>query len=273
MIKERIQGFLRRMGAYDRMRETLAYDIYRHWKHGYPVGWRENERRLFASLLRPLGTNPLVFDIGANRGQRTEVFLRLGARVIAVEPDPLNQRLLTRRFSRRRLGTAQVTVVGKAVSSAISVATLWIHRPGSGLNSLNQKWVESLGECADRFGTKVAFEGSRQVETTTLDALIGEFGVPGYIKVDVEGHELAVFQGLGRKVPILSFEVNLPEMFGDSLECLELLGRLSPSGRFNWFVDFSPDFSLPQWMTLSEFAPMLRGCREKTIEVFWRSEG
>jgi FkbM family methyltransferase len=268
MLRRMFQDLLRRIGAYDRMRETFAYDCYRRLKHGYPIGWRNSEYLMYRSLLGAVTGELLIFDVGANRGQRTEVFLRLGAKVVAVEPDATNQRVLARRYSQRG---RPVTVIGKAVSDSAAGATLWVHRPGSGLNSLSRKWVEGLGNDASRFGSTVQFASTKEVETTTLEELMEAYGTPVYIKIDVEGHELSVLQGLKRSVPYLSFEVSLPEMLDESLECVAILARLSEKGTFNWFVDFQPSFSLAEWLPPSAFGEALRDCRESTVEVFWRS--
>ncbi len=272
MLKAKIQHLLRRWGAYDRLRESFAYDCYQRWRYGRPLAWRHNELLFYRSLLGTPPRDPLIFDVGAHRGQRTDVFLRLGARVIAIEPDPSNQRLLAAKYSRGRLGGKHVTVFGKAVSDGSDVATMWVHEPGSGLNSLSQKWVRTLG-CDDRrFGGTVAFAGRRQVETTTLDSLVSSFGVPLYIKVDVEGHEPSVLRGLKHPVPFLSFEVNLPEFLPEGLECVGILGRVAEGGRFNWSGDCQGAFALTEWLNATEFALSLRDCREKSVEVFWRSQ-
>jgi FkbM family methyltransferase len=213
----------------------------------------------------------LIFDVGAHRGQRTDVFLHLGARVIAIEPDASNQRLLARRYCRNRSRENPVTVVGKAVSDANAVATMWVHAPGSGLNSLSSKWVLELGKDEGRFGCKVEFAGRQQVETTTLEALMNSFGIPDYIKIDVEGHEPSVLRGLRRPVAFLSFEVNLPEFLAEGLECVEILGRLAEGGRFNWSGDCQGGFALAEWLAGAEFASVLRGCKEASVEVFWRT--
>src|SRR5439155_7684012 len=47
-----------------------------------------------------VGPNDLVFDVGANVGNRTKVFLRLGSRVVAVEPQPACVSLLAEAFGR-----------------------------------------------------------------------------------------------------------------------------------------------------------------------------
>jgi FkbM family methyltransferase len=271
VVTTKIQRILRRIGIYDRLRESFAYDCYRSWRYGRPIGWRQNEVVFFRSLLEASVPGALVFDVGAHRGQRTEVFLRLGASVIAVEPDPGNQRVLARRYSRRRSRENTVTIVGKAASDTPGGATLWIHAPGSGLNSLSRKWVEVLGADTRRFGRPVDFARSRQVETTTLDALMSAHGVPGYIKIDVEGHEPSVLRGLQRPVPLLSFEVNLPEFLPEGAECVEILDRLAAGGRFNWSADCQGALALPEWLAGAEFVSALGRCGEPSVEVFWRA--
>jgi FkbM family methyltransferase len=265
----KIQDILRRIGIYDRLRESFAYDCYRHWRYGRPIRWRRNELLFYKALFGNRPPGMLVFDVGAHRGQRTDVFLQMGARVIAIEPDAANQRLLAGRYSRGRLRSASVTVVGKAVSDGGSGATMWVHAPGSGLNSLSPKWVQTLGRDDSRFGRKVEFAGRQQVETTTLESLINEFGVPHYIKIDVEGHEPGVLRGLRRPVPFLSFEVNLPEFLPEGIECVEILGRLSMGGRFNWSADCQGGVALAEWLPGAEFGSALRACRETSVEVFW----
>ena len=213
----------------------------------------------------------LVFDVGAHRGQRTSIFVRLGARVIAIEPDPSNQRLLARRFPREPSRGGPVTVVGKAVSEKGGVAAMWVHAPGSGLNSLSAKWVETLGRDARRFGETVDFPGRQQVEATTLESLVNSFGAPQYIKIDVEGHEPDVLRGLEHPVPLLSFEVNLPEFLPEGIECVDILGRLAGDGSFNLWSDSGSRLALPGWLGAAEFASALRGCAASTVEVFWKA--
>ena len=269
VLKTKIQNLLRRMGVYDRLKETLAYDCYSWLRHGRSVLWRHNEVLFHRSLFGKRTDPMLIFDVGANRGQRTRVFLKLGARVVAVEPDAANQALLRKRFGRSEAHS--VTIVGRAVSDAEGTATLLVHEPGSGLNSLSRKWAQALAEDEKRFGRKLEFNGTQQVETVTLDKLIAEFGTPDYVKIDVEGHEPSVLRGLTRPVPLLSFEVNIPEFLDEGITCVEILGQLDEKGLFNWSRDCQGGFALPEWVARDDFASALRGCRESSVEVFWRS--
>jgi FkbM family methyltransferase len=213
----------------------------------------------------------LIFDVGANRGQRTDVFLRLGARVVAAEPDEANQRLLTRKYH-GRIRNRPVTIVGKAVSDCAGAETLWINTPGSGINTLSEKWVRTLEGNPEKLGAPVEYADRRTVETTTLAALMDSHGEPRYIKIDVEGHEALVLRGLPRAVPFVSFEAILPEFMPETAECIGILGRLSPGGRFNLSERCYRGLDLAGWQSAPEIAATLRGLGERTVEVFWRRE-
>src|SRR6266849_6304856 len=189
---------------------------------------RSNEVHFYRCLLDGFRQRDLIFDIGANAGEKTDVFLRLGARVVAVEPDEVNQEVLREKFLRYRMAPRPVVIVGKAASDRETVETMWIAEPGSALNTLSHKWVETLRADKGRFEDELAgldFLRRKEVETTTLEQLVIAHGLPTFIKIDVEGYEPTVLRGMQSPVPYLSFEVNLPEFRPEGLECVELLGR------------------------------------------------
>jgi hypothetical protein len=160
--------------------------------------------------------------------------------------------------------------VGEAVSDKNGVETFWVDEPGSAKNTLNHKWVELLQEDGERFGKKLNFEKQKEVVTVTLDDLIGTYGRPFFVKIDVEGHEYNVLAGLRRPVPYLSFEVNLPEFRSEGLKCVGLLGRLAPDGKFN-YADSRLKLACAQWLGLDEFCRVLNECPEASIEVIWKT--
>jgi hypothetical protein len=143
---------------------------------------------------------------------------------------------------------------------------------GSGLNTLSPKWVELLANDDKRFGRRLSFRRAGEVETTTLDQLIRDYGRPLYVKIDVEGHEASVLAGLSSPVPFLSFEVNLPSFLEEGRECVRMLARLEPRGRFNWSRDCQGGWGIPHWQSADEFLGTLAECRDPSVEVFWRSE-
>lgn len=267
--KTRIQSLLNQAGLYHRVKTSVMYDLYWRVFDKTILDDRHAEVVFYNGLLKDLPPDRLVFDIGANHGWKTGIFLKMGARVVAVEPDEMNQDILRQSFWSYRFSRKPVTIVGKALSENDAVQTMWVDEPGSAKNTLSKKWVDTLRTDESRFGQPLNFAGEKVVVTTTLDKLIAEYGVPSFVKIDVEGHEPSVIRGLHCPVPFLSFEVNLPEFRPEGLECVELLSRLSESGRFNYASDCREGLKLRQWLTPSEFVRVLTDCTEPSIEVFW----
>jgi hypothetical protein len=148
---------------------------------------------------------------------------------------------------------------------------MWIDAPGSAKNTLSQKWATALASDEKRFGEKLSFERQKQIETVTMERLIEQYGMPVFVKIDVEGHELSVLRGMRRPVRYLSFEVNLPEFGPEGLECVQCLKSLAPRGRFNYTPDCRNGLALREWLEADQFSPILASCVDPSIEVFWKS--
>jgi FkbM family methyltransferase len=271
-MKARVQKLLKRAGVYQRLKTSWMYDAYWSVADRSVTNRRKIEIRFYRGLLGGMRDNCLIFDVGANHGTKSDVFLRLGARVVAVEPDRTNQQILKEKFLTYRLSAKPLVIVGKALSDKDAVETMWIDQPGSAKNTLSQKWVKTLREDESWFGYRHDFGERVTVETTTLDALIGAHGMPFFIKIDVEGHEAHVLRGLHHAVPYLSFEVNLPEFASEGQECVALLDRLASNGRFNYATgQYEKGMALGQWLSASDFSRALANCAERSIEVFWKA--
>lgn len=269
-MKRAVQRLLRRLGLYERLRASFVYDLFWSFADRRLVEDRRQELAFYKELLQGFRGDGLIFDIGANHGRKTDVFLRLGARVVAVEPDEVNQEILRQKFLSLRLRPKPVTIVGKAVSERETVERMWIDAPGSAKNTLSQKWVSTLRSDQARFGARLEFATEKDVETTTLDRLIGLHGEPFFVKIDVEGFEPNVLRGLTRRVPYISFEVNLPEFNAEGAECIALLKRLDAAGRFNFAAD-TQGLALSQWLDADTFRGVFERCTESSIEVFWKA--
>lgn len=273
-IKNGLQGVLRRLGLHERLRASLFYDAYWSIADKKLIETRRREVGFYRDLLPGFRKSDLIFDIGANVGMKTDVYLRLGARVVAVEPDEVNQKILREKFLKLRLARKPVVIVGSAVSDKIATETMWVDGPGSALNTLSPKWAETLRTDKARFAhtqDSCEFAQRRTVETTTLEELIAAHGVPFFIKIDVEGYEVRVLRGLKRRVPFLSFEINLPEFRSEGLECITLLERLAIDGKFNYAVECRRGLELDNWLDARSFSSVLEHCSEKAIEVFWKT--
>lgn len=270
-LKSFLRAVLNRAGTYERAKASWVYECYRTLADKQFIEDRRKEIYFYRELLQGFRKGDLIFDVGANFGYKTDVFLKVGARVVAVDPDDFSQRILQQKFLDYRLKRKPLVLVAKALGEESSVQHMWIDERGSALNTLSNKWAEALRQDQIRFGHPVKFSESKEVEVVTIEELIRLYGEPFFIKVDVEGHELAVLRGMRRPVPYLSFEVNLPEFKEEGLECIQVLARLKPSGKFNYTSNCRNGLALREWVSTDEVSVVLNSCSERSIEVFWKT--
>ena len=266
-------SILKQSGIYHRLRAAFVYDLYLILRNGKLLKARDREAAFYRAVLNGFKPGDLIFDIGANIGDKTVTFLRLGARVVAVDPDEHNQNVLRQKFLRSRIRPKPVMIVGKAVGARVGVETMLVCAPGSVFNTLSEKGAGIISDSTNRPGQLsdvIEYKEKKTVETTTLDHLIEAYGLPFFIKIDVVGFELEVLQGLHRSVPFLSFEIGLPESRRELLQCVGLLGGLSSSGQFNYTWDRRNGLALDRWLDVRSFLRILESCGDGPIEVFWR---
>lgn len=255
-----------------RLKSSFIRDAYWAAAHRERLRSLRQEVHFYKTVLAGFERGNLIFDIGANAGAKTDVFLRLGARVVAVDPDATCSRMIEERFLKFRLHPRPVTIVTSAVSNAIGTGEMLIDGPGSAVNTMSPKWAESLKRNKTTFAgghCGLEFRQTKFVETTTIDELIAQHGVPFFVKIDVEGHELNTLRGLHRPVPYLSFEVNLSDFRREGVECVHALAELAPSGRFNYTADCADVLELQEWLSADDFSGVLDPCSERSVEVFW----
>lgn len=177
-----------------------------------------NERAMRDFYSDLMGQGDLVFDVGANHGNRTAVFLALGTSVVAFEPQPRCAADLANRFHDR----AGLTVVAKAVDEHDGHGLMRMCKADT-ISSMSDEWIGSVKE-SGRF-RDYQWNEELEVETTTLDAAIAQYGTPVFIKIDVEGYEDHVVKGLHIPVQALSLEFT-PEHMASTMVCLEHLSSL-----------------------------------------------
>lgn len=200
--------------------------------------WRARRvARLFYSKF--VGRGEVCFDIGANLGNRTQLFLDLGAAVVAIEPQAdLAQGLRT------RFGTSNhVEVVQAAVGATEGQAEL-LQCSAHTLASLSKDWVDRV-RGSGRF-QQFSWDRSQSVTVTTLDTLIGRHGRPAFCKIDVEGFELQAIRGLSQAVPCLSFEF-VPEALDLAEAAISHLNTLGIT-EYNYSLGESMSLCLPKWV-------------------------
>jgi len=227
--------------------EDVWLDPFRH--RGYWYYGAERERlcmSAFAALIRPGDT---VIDVGAHIGYVAMYLARLAGplgRMVALEPSPENLR-----YARRNVSALSNALLLPVAAAQTEGEAQFFVEDLSGQNCTLEPGLDLLGSNVKRAFVERVYR-SVTVQTTTLDLLSERMGItPAFVKIDVEGAEWEVLQGmvrlLGGPAPTLMVEVSahhsaiadLLEDHGYSLRDESLLPA-SPRDRGGNFFALSP---------------------------------
>jgi len=200
-------------------------------------GGRAGMDHLYEQFVRP---GDLVFDIGAHVGDRTASFRRLGARVVAVEPQPALVKTLKLLYRRDRA----VAIEPVAIGAEAGTVTLNLNVENPTVSTVSSDFVRAAAGAPGWEGQ--AWTQAIRVAITTLDDLIARHGEPAFIKIDVEGFEAEALAGLTRAVPALSFEFTTiqPQVAAACVARCQALGYV----RYNAVLGESRALIHPQWV-------------------------
>jgi FkbM family methyltransferase len=204
---------------------------------------KENRMKRFYAKLVP--AHGFCFDIGANHGKYTALFLKCHAKVLAVEPQQNCYEDLKKQFG----ANDRVTLLQAAVGSETAKGTLHIGSNDE-VSTLSVDFISAYSVYAYN-----SWEQQEETSVVKLDDLISRYGMPDFCKLDIEGWETEALKGLSQPVALISLEYNFL-LRSKAIECIALLAE-----KGNYSFNFSPyetcEFSSNEWLDKNSFTAFI----------------
>jgi len=165
----------------------------------------------------------LVFDLGLNTGDDTAFYLSQGYRVVSVEADPTLAEAARKRFH-REIEQNRLQILNVGIAKEDGFADFWICDDKSQFNSFDRR-------IAARNSYK---HHSIRIPTKRFATLLKEYGMPYYLKIDIEGNDQLCLDDLSptSRPRFISLESECPEeeVMTGADEGLRALARLRDLG-------------------------------------------
>ena len=127
----------------------------------------------------------VIYDLGVNHGEDTGFYLKKGFKVVGVEANPIIFARLYKEFE-QEIANGQLILLNIGITAAAGIATFYV-------NEHNDHWSSFVESYGTRNGTKFHTE---QIDCKTIGWLLQQYGLPRYLKIDIEGMDRAVLQQL-----------------------------------------------------------------------------
>lgn len=174
----------------------------------------------------------VCFDIGANIGEKSRLFLKCGAKVVAFEPQ--NSCLL----KLQEIKSSNLFIEPFAITNGYETRKFHISNI-SDISTFSNKFMSLYSSEICRWNR---FE---DVQCYPITHYFKKYGIPHYCKIDVEGLELEIIKSIHKKIPFIEFE-NTSEFLEESIACIEHLATMNY--QFKIIKDSSFTFTSQTWL-------------------------
>lgn len=214
-------------------------------------GDRDRNKKMDAMYARFVKAGDIAFDVGSHVGDRAGSFLRLGAKVIAVEPQPALGTVLNLFYGRN----PKFELVRAAIGSREGEIELKLNTRNPTVATASDDFIKSADAAPGWEGQR--WDDKIKVPMTTLDALIKRYGKPTFVKIDVEGFEDEVLAGVSQPLQALSIEFTTIQR----TVALQAIKRLAAQAayRFNAALGESQQFAHPKSLSADEMCRWIEG--------------
>lgn len=241
---------------------TAPFKFWRHLNYHREIikhlRWTKADAKRFAFYRSLIAPSDLVFDVGANMGNRSKIFCAIGAKVVAFEPQSHCARFLAAAFS----DNPDFALIQAALSNTEGESVMHLSEAHV-LSTLNTEWMDRMNK-EGRFANQ--WNKTEQVKLTTLDKSIERFGIPAFIKIDVEGHEFNVVKGLSHPIRLLSME-----FASESLDSINMcVDHLDTLAQYEYRLSFgeSMRFDNPSWSSGAEIKAQMESAKARDSLVW-----
>jgi FkbM family methyltransferase len=220
------------------------------------------QRKYYLTLIGHLRSQDVtVLDVGANEGFVSEIFLNNGFKVIGIEPDPRNVQVLKARFD----SLPNFELYPCLCASDAESRQFWLNK-NNAFSTSSLKWKSLLTKGSYRYHSEYT-EKPLEIPAITLNEILRNHRKIGFAKIDTEGAELECLRGLSEKIPLITFEANLPEFEEETISCIRHLAAIDEKASFG----YSSNFNLhSKYMGAELFCKFIRTVTGPTIDVICR---
>jgi len=225
------------------LKKLHIYTPVKRFKDDVFFNWRENRwfnKEMLYMYKDFIKKGDLCFDLGAAYGNRTKHFLELGAKkVIVVEPTSYYQKKLKKRYGK----DARVVLLKVGISDTAGQQTITLNSSPT-LSTFDESEIKDINSNPQM--RNLEWVGTEEIEMVSINDLIEKYGMPNFVKIDIEGYEMKAFSTLKYAIPMLSFEYHAH--FKDkTVACINYIDALGDY-EFNYSMRETMKFALGTWV-------------------------